>query len=49
MDVRSKVILSFVITILLGVPVWWKLTEVYRANLPHEQILSLAPAHVCVY
>lgn len=38
LDVRFSVILSFVLLVLLGVPVWWKTTEVYRAQLPHSQI-----------
>jgi len=38
LDVRLQVIFSFLSIVLLGVPVWWKTTEVYRANLPYEEI-----------
>lgn len=35
--------LSYAVTMLLvGVPVWWKTTEVYRANLPYAEIDQLA-------
>ena len=30
------------VMILVGGPVWWKTTEVYRASLPYEAIESLA-------
>lgn len=29
------------IMVLIGGPVWWKTTEVYRASLPYEQIEGL--------
>ena len=28
--------------VLIGGPVWWKTTEVYRASLPYEQIDGLS-------
>lgn len=28
----------FVVLILIGVPLWWKTTEVYRFSLPYSQI-----------
>jgi len=33
-----KIAFVFVCTLLLGVPVWWKTTEVYRTNLPFQDI-----------
>jgi phosphatidylinositol glycan class S len=35
---RFKIVLVFVVTIALGVPVWWHTTRVYRADLPFEEI-----------
>ncbi|TPX54652.1 hypothetical protein SeMB42_g00180 [Synchytrium endobioticum] len=37
---RRLVVLSFVIYFLLGIPVWWKTTEIYRAPLPFDVISS---------
>ena len=32
---RTKVVLSFwAVVLLLGIPVWWKTTSIYRARLP---------------
>ena len=36
--IRRLIITSFFIIILLGVPLWWKTTEVYRAQLPFTEI-----------
>ncbi|PRP88902.1 hypothetical protein PROFUN_00370 [Planoprotostelium fungivorum] len=36
LDDRQKVIVSFVISIALGIPVWWYSMQVYRAPLPHD-------------
>lgn len=38
---RLKLVLIFVISILLGVPVWWKTTSLYRAPLPYSEIHTL--------
>ncbi len=40
---RAQVVLLYVLLVLLGVPVWWKATEVYRAAIPFhllEQVCS---------
>jgi hypothetical protein len=31
-----------IIFVVIGLPVWWKTTEVYRVHLPHGEIASLA-------
>ena len=44
---RSAVVLSFwMIVILLGLPIWWKTTSIYRANLPVEGMLQWADGKV---
>ncbi|CAG8736393.1 16791_t:CDS:2, partial [Acaulospora morrowiae] len=35
---RRLIILSFWVVILIGIPLWWKTTEVYRAQLPFTEI-----------
>nr|CAG8519507.1 3853_t:CDS:2 [Entrophospora candida] len=35
---RRRIIISFWIVILIGLPFWWKTTEVYRAQLPFTEI-----------
>lgn len=38
---RSKVVLSFwTVIVLLGLPMWWQTTSIYRAKLPIQQMLS---------
>ncbi|KAI9475852.1 MAG: phosphatidylinositol-glycan biosynthesis class S protein [Benjaminiella poitrasii] len=37
-NVTRLVVFSFWIVVLLGIPFWWKATEVYRANLPFTEI-----------
>jgi hypothetical protein len=41
----SRQFISFLsitsICVLVGVPIWWKTTEVYRSPLPYEQINEL--------
>lgn len=37
-----------VVAILLGVPLWWKTTEVYRAPLPYDAIANLSHLLVSV-
>ncbi|KAG5929884.1 hypothetical protein E4U42_004076 [Claviceps africana] len=45
---RSHVILSFwVIVIFLGLPIWWKTTSIYRADLPLERMLQWANGKAC--
>ena len=35
-------ILMLCVCVLLGIPVWWNTTKVYRASLPHSQIEELS-------
>ncbi|RYP12968.1 hypothetical protein DL767_010994 [Monosporascus sp. MG133] len=45
---RSLVVLSFwVIVILLGLPIWWKTTSIYRANLPLGEMMDWAEGKAC--
>lgn len=41
-DERAKTLLYFVISFLIGFVVWWKTTEVHRANLPLSQMQQLS-------
>jgi phosphatidylinositol glycan class S len=44
---RSYVVLSFwLIIILLGIPIWWKTTSIYRADLPLDAMLQWADGKV---
>ena len=44
---RRFVILSFwAIVVFLGLPVWWRTTAIYRANLPLEQMTNWADGKV---
>lgn len=44
---RRMVILSFwAVALLLGMPIWWKTTEVYRASLPISQMTDWAEGKV---
>ena len=44
---RSYVILSFwLIVVLLGLPIWWATTTIYRANLPLDQMMEWADGKV---
>ncbi|TDZ19090.1 GPI transamidase component PIG-S-like protein [Colletotrichum sidae] len=45
---RSFVILSFwAIVLLLGLPIWWMTTTIYRANLPLSGMLQWADGKAC--
>ncbi|KAL9623049.1 MAG: hypothetical protein Q9160_002563 [Pyrenula sp. 1 TL-2023] len=45
---RSWVIASFwTVILLLGLPVWWKTTSIYRAELPLQDIASWASGTAC--
>ncbi|CAM1508604.1 Fc.00g054520.m01.CDS01 [Cosmosporella sp. VM-42] len=45
---RSTVILSFwLVVVLLGLPIWWKTTTIYRANLPLDGMLQWAEGKAC--
>lgn len=38
---RSKVVLSFwAVIVVLGLPMWWQTTSIYRAKLPIQQMLD---------
>lgn len=44
---RSYIILSFwLIVLFLGLPIWWKTTTIYRANLPLNEMLEWADGKV---
>jgi len=36
-----QVLAAFFIFYIIGVPIWWKTTEIYRSALPHEKISAL--------
>lgn len=45
---RRAAILSFwAVVILLGLPVWWKTTAIYRAELPLQDMTDWAEGKVC--
>ncbi|KAJ9150399.1 GPI transamidase component PIG-S [Pleurostoma richardsiae] len=49
-DVRRRtwVILSFwMIVLFLGLPIWWKTTTIYRANLPLGEMMDWADGKAC--
>ncbi|KIW30294.1 uncharacterized protein PV07_06050 [Cladophialophora immunda] len=42
-SLRTKIVLSFwAVIILLGLPVWWQTTSIYRASLPLQDMLDWA-------
>lgn len=46
---RSYIILSFwLIVVLLGLPIWWKTTTIYRADLPLQEMLDWSDGKVCI-
>ncbi|KAI1146031.1 phosphatidylinositol-glycan biosynthesis class S protein [Nemania diffusa] len=45
---RSLIIVSFwVLVVCLGIPIWWKTTTIYRANLPLSQMMNWADGKAC--
>ncbi|KAK4162374.1 phosphatidylinositol-glycan biosynthesis class S protein [Cladorrhinum sp. PSN259] len=45
---RGYVILSFwLIVLLLGLPIWWKTTSIYRADLPLQEMLDWSDGKAC--
>ncbi|KAK7415299.1 GPI transamidase component [Neonectria magnoliae] len=45
---RSFIVLSFwLVVVLLGLPIWWKTTTIYRANLPLDGMLEWAEGKAC--
>lgn len=44
---RTRVVVSFwLIVLFLGLPIWWKTTTIYRANLPLDGMLEWAEGKV---
>lgn len=44
---RSYIVLSFwLVVVFLGLPIWWKTTTIYRANLPLDGMLEWAEGKV---
>ena len=44
---QKLALLSYVlVAVFIGVPLWWKTTEVYRSPLPYTQINELANKQV---
>ena len=38
---RTRIVLSFwAVILLLGLPMWWKTTSIYRAQLPFQEMLD---------
>ncbi|KAI9794290.1 MAG: GPI transamidase component [Piccolia ochrophora] len=45
---RSLIILSFwAVVVLLGLPIWWKTTTIYRAKLPLQEMMDWADGRAC--
>ncbi|KAK3689676.1 phosphatidylinositol-glycan biosynthesis class S protein [Podospora appendiculata] len=45
---RTWVILSFwLVVVCLGLPIWWKTTTIYRADLPLDEMLEWADGKAC--
>ena len=44
---RTRIVISFWLLVLcLGVPIWWKTTTIYRANLPLDGMMQWAEGKV---
>jgi hypothetical protein len=44
---RTKIVLSFwAVVLLLGLPTWLKTTQIYRADLPLEDMFALSDGQV---
>lgn len=44
---RSFIVLSFwLMVLILGLPIWWMTTTIYRANLPLDSMLEWADGKV---
>ncbi|KAJ2778094.1 GPI transamidase component [Coemansia javaensis] len=41
---RQVAVLSILVVLLVGLPLWWTTTRVYRADLPAAEVRRLAPA-----
>lgn len=42
-----RVVFAFWAVVLIGLPFWWKTTEVYRANLPFSEIDAWQTKQAC--
>ena len=45
---RPAVLLLYLALILIGVPVWWRTTEVYRAAIPFEKLDAVSFRHTLI-
>lgn len=46
-SIQHTAALSFgFICLIIGIPLWWKTTEVYRVNLPYSDIADLSNTKV---
>ena len=45
---RINLIYYTFIVVVLGIPLWWRTTDTYRANLPHSQIEPLASSKILI-
>lgn len=46
---RMGAAISFAVMLLIiGIPLWWKTTEVHRAALPYRQIESIDPSNITI-
>ncbi|SCV27089.1 related to GPI transamidase component PIG-S [Fusarium fujikuroi] len=45
---RTRIVISFwLIVLCLGVPIWWRTTTIYRANLPLDGMMQWAEGKAC--
>ncbi|KAI9817348.1 MAG: GPI transamidase component [Thelocarpon impressellum] len=45
---RSFIVLSFwAVVVLLGLPIWWRTTTIYRAKLPLDEMMDWADGRAC--
>ena len=49
-SIRQKLSLASVVIVMVvvGLPLWWRTTDVYRSSLPHSEIQKLQKQQVCV-
>ncbi|EMR08205.1 hypothetical protein PNEG_03375 [Pneumocystis murina B123] len=44
---RRWIVFSYLLFVFIAIPVWWKLTEIYRAKLPLVQMDYWSKGHMC--